>query len=278
MLYQTLVGAWPLELSPEDAEGLAAYLDRVKAWQTKALREAKRHTGWAAPNEVYEQACQDFLTQMLDPSRPSQLAHEVAGLVDRIAPAGCLNGLSQLILRVSAPGIPDLYQGTEFWDFSLVDPDNRRPVDFAAREASLREAAAPARLMPRWRDGRVKQAVLARALALRGSSGDLFTAGLYQRLKTEGPKSEHILAFARVHEGRAAIALVTRLAAKLPGLEQAPHVETVAWDETTVLLPRHVHGRMFHDVLGEADEIRGTGRLFVRDVLQHLPVSLLEAR
>jgi len=119
---------------------------------------------------------------VLDPGRAAHVGAEIAALVARIAPAGALNGLAQAVLRMTAPGIPDLYQGSEYWDFSLVDPDNRRPVDFPAREASLAaslasDAPAPDSLMPAWRDGRVKQAVIARVLALRARAPELFTAG-----------------------------------------------------------------------------------------------------
>ena len=110
------------------------------------------------PNEAYEQAAQDFLAGVLDPDRPARVAAEIAEFVQRLAAPGALNGLSQMLLRLTSPGVPDLYQGTERWDFSLVDPDNRRPVDYPARVAALQDAAPPAALMPHWRDGRVKQA------------------------------------------------------------------------------------------------------------------------
>ena len=167
MLYQMLVGAWPLGLAPEDRKALDAFRARIWAWQEKALREAKRHSGWAAPNLDYEAACREFLNQLLDPERPAHLAQEIAAFAARIAPAGALNGLAQTLLRCASPGVPDLYQGTEFWDFSLVDPDNRRPVDFPARAVALSAGEAAADALAHWRDGRVKQAVIGRALAFR---------------------------------------------------------------------------------------------------------------
>ena len=129
---------------PDDREGLAAFRERVAAWQTKALREAKRHSGWAVPDEAYEQACQDFLTATLDAERPAQVVADLHGFVQRIAAAGAVGSLGQVLLRTTCPGVPDLYQGTECWDFSLVDPDNRRPVDFSARQAALAAGDAPA--------------------------------------------------------------------------------------------------------------------------------------
>ncbi|MCL2428713.1 MAG: malto-oligosyltrehalose synthase, partial [Alphaproteobacteria bacterium] len=125
MLYQTLVAAWPPGLTPDDRDGMDRFRERVAAWQEKAVREAKRHSEWAAPNPDYEATYHDFLIQTLIPDRAGHLAQDIATFAARIAPAGILNSLAQTLLRVSCPGVPDLYQGTEFWDFSLVDPDNR---------------------------------------------------------------------------------------------------------------------------------------------------------
>ncbi len=143
MLYQTLVAAWPLGLAPDDAAGLDAFRERVGAWLQKALREAKRHSGWVAPDTEYEAAAAALLAGSLDPARP--VAAEIAAMAARLAVPGALSGLSQAVLRMTAPGIPDLYQGTEFWDLSLVDPDNRRPVDFAAPRRGTRRRCRPRR-------------------------------------------------------------------------------------------------------------------------------------
>ena len=280
MLYESLVGAWPLDLRADDQSGLAALEDRMAAWQEKALREGKRHTGWAVPNEGYEQACRDFLHQVMDPSRPSRVLHEIADFVERLAAPGVVNALSQTLLRITSPGVPDLYQGSEYWDFSLVDPDNRRPVDFAARQASLQDGDAPAALLAHWRDGRVKQAVIARALRLRAGSGGLFTEGSYQPLRVEGPRADNVIAFARVFEGRAAITIVTRLPAQLPGLVDHPLPDPASWEGTFVVTPRNFHDRRSVDVLA-ADTATGremTGPLKLSEILATLPVALLEVR
>jgi (1->4)-alpha-D-glucan 1-alpha-D-glucosylmutase len=284
MLYQTLIGSWPLDLAADDAAGLAAYRERVAGWLEKAIREAKRRSEWAAPNEPYESACRDFLAQCLDPARSAPLAREIAEFARRIAPAGAVNALSHTMLRLAAPGVPDLYQGAEFWDFSLVDPDNRRPVDFAARERSLEAGAGPARLLAWWHDGRVKQAIIARALAFRARAPGLFAEGAYLPLQVEGPRAEHVIAFARVHEGRAAIVAVTRLAAGLPGLAEpasgAPLVAKSAWEGTAIVVPRHLHGRRITDALGGEETAFQHGgvteHLAVADLLNGLPVALLE--
>ncbi len=203
----------------------------------KPCAEGKRRSGWAVPNVEYETACREFLTLTLDTERAARVVYDIAAFVERIAPAGAVNGLSQTLLRLTSPGVPDLYQGTEYWDFSLVDPDNRRPVDFPARAASLQAGETPAALLPHWRDGRVKQAVIARALRLRNAAPGLFTLGSYTALKIEGPRADHAIGFMRVHEGHAAIALATRL----PGrFATGPHgLPAVDWTGTFAVVPRN---------------------------------------
>lgn len=276
MLYQTLVAAWPLDLAADDADGLSAYQQRVGGWLEKALREAKRHSGWSVPNADYEAAAQAFLAACLDPARP--VCAEIAAFADRLATPGAINGLSQTLLRLTSPGICDLYQGTEYWDFSLVDPDNRRPVDFAARQQALEAAMPPAQLLPHWRDGRVKQALIARALALRARSPGLFTVGSYQRIRVDGPAADHILAFVRVHEGRAAVVVATRLVAQLPLVESLPLVDGAQWRDTRLVMPRNLAGRHWLNVYDEAPQRVIGGHMSVASILSNLPVGLLEGR
>ena len=273
MLYQTLVGAWPLTLAHTDVEGIDAYRDRVWAWFQKAMREAKRRTGWAAPNEAYEGAAQTFLTAVLDPARP--VVAEIATLAERIAPFGAINSLSQTVLRLTSPGIPDLYQGAEFWDFSLVDPDNRRPVDYQARIDADAEAE-PRALLLHWRDGRIKQAIIRRTLALRSTSRALFTAGGYTPLRVEGPRADHIFAFARVHEEQAAIVAVARCPMALP--LQEDRLLLSGWEGTTVLVPRNVTGRSAINVLDSGWQRKLPARIAAADLLSSLPVAILEVR
>ncbi len=278
MLYETLLGAWPLDLSPDDRDGVADLQKRVSAWQEKALREAKRHSSWSVPNEGYEKAAQDFLAGVLDHDRPAHVVTEIAEFAQRLAIPGALNALSQMMLRLTSPGVPDLYQGTEYWDFSLVDPDNRRPVDFAARSASLEEASKPAELLGAWRDGRVKQAVLHRVLAYRAAQPALFAAGTYQPIKVEGPACEHVVAHARQKDDRSVITIVTRLSATL-GHTDRPLVPPEAWQGTTLVLPRSLHGRQVTDLLGSSPAlltVPAGGRLRLADCLAKLPVALLE--
>ena len=274
MLYQTLVGAWPLNLDPSDEQGVQELIKRVAAWQEKALREGKRRSEWAVPNEAYESACQDFLRNILAADRASRMREEIAGFAMRLAPAGAANGLSQTLIRCTSPGIPDLYQGTEFWDFSLVDPDNRRPVDFSARQAALEAGETPADLLPHWKDGRAKQAVIARALALRAQRPELFAEGDYLPLEVQGAKAAHLLAFARRRGQQAAITVVTRLPAALLGEATQPLIPPEAWEDTAILLPPDMPGAIA-DVLNGGEVAAPDGILPASTLLARLPVALL---
>ena len=210
MLYQMLVGAWPLGLERNDAAGLDDLRERLSAWQVKALREGKLRSSWSAPDEAYEGAAEEFLAAVLNPARSGGFIDDLVGFVARLAPTGAANALTQLALRLAVPGVPDTYQGCEYWDFSLVDPDNRRPVDFSARRIALAQAIAPERLVDGWRDGRVKQAVLARLLTERKAHPELFAEGDYTEIPVEGARAHHVLAFQRQHHDRRLIVVVGR--------------------------------------------------------------------
>ena len=196
MLLQMIVGAWPLDLGVDDAEGRRAFAERLAQWQEKALREAKLATDWAEPNETYETAARDLLVALVEKNAAPELLGDIVAFAQRISAAGAVNGLAQTLLKLTVPGVPDIYQGTEFWDFSLVDPDNRRPVDFAARAAGL-DAAPLADLAAHWRDGRIKQAVIARTLALRRERPALFADGSYEPIAVRGEHADRVIAFAR---------------------------------------------------------------------------------
>jgi (1->4)-alpha-D-glucan 1-alpha-D-glucosylmutase len=267
MLYQTLIGAWPLGLNPEDAAGVAAFAERVAAWFEKSIREAKLISEWAAPNEEYEAAAKQFLLQTLDPSRP--VSNDIIQFANRLNLPGAINGLGQTLLRLTAPGVPDLYQGTEFWDQSLVDPDNRRPVDFGARAQALREQKDLAQSLQHWQDGEVKQGIIARTLNLRSELPALFESGDYQKLEAEGSSAAHVLAFARRHEGSTIVVAVTRLSANLLGDAELPLMPAAAWGDTVLTLP----GAGFTNILtGQSfDE----AQLPVGRLVSDLPVALL---
>jgi (1->4)-alpha-D-glucan 1-alpha-D-glucosylmutase len=268
ILYQMIVGAWPV-----DAVDLRAYTDRLAEWQLKALREAKLETDWEAPNADYEEAARSFLyTIMAD---AGGFVGEAAQFAGHIGPAGAVNGLAQTLLKLTVPGVPDFYQGTEFWDLSLVDPDNRRPVDFAPRIAALEVGHAPVELAARWRDGRVKQAVIRRALALRREVPDLFARGHHRPIAVTGPMAAHVVAFARCCGDAHCIVVVPRLPQRLLGSVDSMTISAEAWGGTMLRLPDDAVGWTMRDRIGG----RRQGRLGrsepVADVLADFPVALL---
>ncbi|MGV7216122.1 malto-oligosyltrehalose synthase [Bradyrhizobium sp. UFLA05-112] len=206
MLYQTLLGAWMS--GPPDA----GFIDRIQAYALKAAREGKEETSWLNPNEAYEGGVQNFIARILDPTVSAEFLEALQTLGRRLALLGALNSLSQLTLKVTLPGVPDFYQGTEFWDLSLVDPDNRRPVDFVQRQVALDALDRPDwnGLARNWSDGRLKLAWTRQLLKLRSELADVFTRGDYQPLVVSGPHADHVIAFARRHGRDAAIVLVGR--------------------------------------------------------------------
>ncbi|MFJ2386192.1 malto-oligosyltrehalose synthase [Pseudomonas koreensis] len=237
ILYQALLGSWPLQLRDDDQAGFADYAERIWQWQQKALREAKLQSSWSAPNEAYENAAQTFTRRLLTGDEGELLRAALSKTVNSIAAAGALNGLAQTLLRMTVPGGPDLYQGNEFWDFSLVDPDNRRPVDYAAREQALHAHAEVEKLLANWRDGRIKQALIAQVLNLRAEHAELFRRGSYQALEVLGSQAHNVLAFAREHEGTYAIVIVPVRCATLLENSAIPQVDALRWGDTRVVLP-----------------------------------------
>ncbi|RKP47443.1 malto-oligosyltrehalose synthase [Trinickia fusca] len=275
MLYQTLVGCWPLDLDPSNTAGVEVLANRVATWQLKALREAKLRTSWHAPDQAYEAASRDFLFDILAPQRRDSFLREVHAFVARIGRAGAVNALLQTVLRMTSPGVPDLYQGCELWDFSLVDPDNRHAVDFAHRHAWLIDTP-PSEQLANWRDGHVKLGIVHRVLTLRSVSPALFLEGEYIPLTVQGRAARHVVAFARQHGDAYAIVVGTRLATSLLSPDDVPLVEPRTWDDAVVQLPQVLAGRALFDCLSPcAPKADDAGRLFVRDALSALPVALL---
>jgi (1->4)-alpha-D-glucan 1-alpha-D-glucosylmutase len=204
MLYQALVGAWQKTIDDD-------FVKRMQAYALKAAREGKQETSWTNPNEAYEKALQDYVAKLLDKSNSEFLA-SFGAFASRAALLGALNGLSQLTLKTLLPGVPDFYQGTERWDFSLVDPDNRRPVDYALREDIVAAAkdADLKNLIASWPDGRIKLLWTRKLLAIRRELPDVFLRGSYQPLEVAGPHRDHVVAFARGHRKDAVIVAVAR--------------------------------------------------------------------
>jgi (1->4)-alpha-D-glucan 1-alpha-D-glucosylmutase len=289
-LYQTLIGAWPNELMDVgrlDRAALDAFRGRVEACALKAVREAKVHTSWAPPNPAYEEALANFIRHILDPDRSSLFLADFTVFAARIAWFGMLNGLAQTLLKLTLPGVPDLYQGTEAWDYSLVDPDNRRPVDFDRRMAALAELrrafpderpadpAALRQLLDGWPDGRIKLLMLVRLLHLRRAHGELFRDGGYVALATEGRHAEHVCAFARVSGAEMLIAAVPRLVTGLVGDTLAPLGG--CWGDTAIVLPPALAAASWTNVLsGEtvsAEPRAEDGLLRASTAFAHLPAA-----
>lgn len=275
ILFQTLVGAWPLDLSPDDADGCRAFAERVAGWQEKALREAKLATDWSAPNEAYESAARDLLNAVMTGRDPA-LRRDVAGFVERIALAGASNSLVQTLLRLTAPGVPDTYQGTEFWDFSLVDPDNRRPVDYRARASALERGEPAAAAADHWRDGAVKQAIVAAALAERAALADLFARGDYAPLDVDGPDAGDICAFARIRGDDAVVAAVLLRPAR--ALLDANGLRSLATllPNNSIATPNSLRNRSMRNVL-TGDILAAHPNVFLGNMAP-LPVMLLSSR
>ncbi len=234
LFYQSLLGAWPPGLAPDDFAGIVSLAVRLEAYMTKAVRERKLETSWSNPNAEYEAALTRYVRGVLDASRLNPFLadfHDFVGVVGR---AGAITSLAQLVLKLTVPGVPDIYQGGELWDFSLVDPDNRQPVDWDIRRALLEQmkAARPADLSALWQDGREKLFTTWRLLRLRRTRPELFAAGDHQPLEGSGERSQHLCAFARNHGGVSLVVAVPRLVHQL-----CRGGATADWGEAAVVLP-----------------------------------------
>jgi (1->4)-alpha-D-glucan 1-alpha-D-glucosylmutase len=294
LIYQTTLGAWPFET---DADTRSAFRDRIVACMTKAMREAKVHTSWLSPDEEYEAAVERFLRAILDRRRPNAFLDAFEPFQARVADIGLYNSLAQLAIKITAPGIPDFYQGTELWDLNLVDPDNRRRVDYAVRREHLAglETASAGELLEARTDGRVKMFVMTRALAVRARLRDVYEHGEYVPLQTAGARGASVFAFARVGPagvGRAgvsdggagrdtpvaAITCVPRLVASISP-DGAPPLGRAVWADTHIELPAGVPGVTFCDAFTGAtvscDEAGGVRSLAAAALFERFPAALL---
>ena len=282
LLYQTLVGAWPL---PQDKAASEEFVERIVAYMAKAMKEAKIHTSWANPNESHEKAVEGFARAVLDEGRSGQFLRDLSVLAGSIAAAGWINSLSQCLLKIAAPGVPDFYQGCELWDFHLVDPDNRRAVDFDHRKRLLAELQARAAVdlpslaadvLSRWPDERLKMFVTWRALSFRREEPALFLEGQYLPLSAHGPRSDNICGFARQSGDHWAIAVAPRL------IYEAASPDLAAWFEGTWLdLPSGApqHWRNVFTGRDFAAEESGPGKhLDLARLFAQFPIALLRVR
>ncbi len=235
LLYQTLLGTWPLAPFRELSEtARREYVERIQQYMAKALKEAKLNTSWVQPNEAWDAAVAEFVARILDPSTRNRFLESFIPVAEEVARAGAINSLSQTLLKLTSPGVPDIYQGNEIWDFSLVDPDNRRPVDYARRKKMLDALGegTPEDLLRNWIDGRIKLYLTHRLLTFRRDHAELFRRGSYRLLSLTGAQADCCIAFAREFEGQGLIVLAPRFSSRLG----FPPIGA-AWGDTTVQLP-----------------------------------------
>lgn len=279
LFYQTLLGAWPEE-NPQK-EQWQALRKRIEQFMLKALREAKENTSWVNPNKEYEEAVGSFVKSVLTPGRKNRFLEDFLPFQKYVAGTAIWNSLSQTLLKLTVPGVPDIYQGTELWDLRMVDPDNRSPVNYEFRRKALDElnTKPPAvelvrELLETPEDGRIKLYLIARSLNFRQQNPSLFEQGEYIPLAVEGEKSDHVCAFARKSKDSVAIVIAPRLVASILSEEGESPTGAQVWGETAAIFPENLKSSSLVNLFtGEANKI--SGRLLVGDALQDFPVALL---
>jgi (1->4)-alpha-D-glucan 1-alpha-D-glucosylmutase len=246
LLYQTLLGTWPMQATGEpEPVSAAEYVERIQAYMTKALKESKINTSWIQPNEEWDFAMHDFIARILDPSPGNKFLPIFLPAAKEIARLGAINSLTQTVLKLTSPGVPDIYQGTEIWDYSLVDPDNRRPVDYELRREVLKSlsSATPGELMQSWPDGRIKMFLIKHLLRLRRAHPDLFERGEYLPLHTNGTFAESCVSFVRRVDNNWIAISAPRFSSRIG----FPPIGEV-WQDTAVQLPETLVLEKAHDL------------------------------
>ena len=283
-LYQALAGAWPVDLTDDIREAPAAFIERMSAYMLKSVREAKVHTSWLTTNQAYEEGLAGFVEGILGPAGGARFLPAFLPFQRRLAALALVNSLSQVVLKIASPGVPDFYQGTELWDLNLVDPDNRRPVDFDLRGRLLESVATadPAELLEHWRDGRVKLLVTTRGLHLRRELPQVFVGGDYVPLEVETSVAGDAVAFTRQAGDDCVIAIAPRLCARMSLPDRPLPLGGEAWKTSRVLLPESLRHLTFTNVF-TGEEVRPTTTaenawIFLGQALDRLPVALLRSR
>jgi (1->4)-alpha-D-glucan 1-alpha-D-glucosylmutase len=257
----------------------------------KAIREAKEHSSWANPNTQYENAVKEFIRAILDRKPKNRFLHNFEEFQSRVSRIGLLNSLSQTLLKLTCPGVPDVYQGNELWDFSLVDPDNRRAVDYSRRRELLLElqnlekqpgcepACRARSFLNSLEDGRAKLFLIFKTLNFRREHAAFFQNARYLPLTPQGPAANHICAFARQLERQIAIVAVPRLTATLLGDKRQSVMGAEIWEQTTLEIPADMHCPEFHNVLTHENvrvEASDSGAFIsAADLFNNFPVALL---
>jgi (1->4)-alpha-D-glucan 1-alpha-D-glucosylmutase len=285
LLYQTLAGSWPFSFSSE--QDRESYIARIKEYMTKAVHEAKVNLSWINDDPAYVEALQQFVGKVLSPetrSRPNSFLEQITAFLPPIFFFGAINSLAQRLLMITSPGNPDIYQGTELWDFALVDPDNRRPVDYGLRQRLLTELdrraesgnlpALCAELLSHYQDGRIKMWTTMQALRVRRDRRDLFHLGGYRPLNAAGPKQQHVVAFAREHNNHVAIAAVPRLSYTLAGGALSAPLGGL-WQNTEIPVPPRTAEFLENVFTGEKIRVSANRTLLCHELFAHFPVALL---
>lgn len=275
LIYQTILGAWPATGRPHEA-ALDDFTQRIASYSVKAAREAKLATCWTAPNEAYERALGDFVMRILAPVAENRFLDSMARFAAEFVRLGAINGLAQLVLKATQPGVPDFYQGSEFWDTSLVDPDNRRPVDFAARRDALaaldRGGFALARR--RWREGWLKLWLMRQLLALRARFPELFRGGSYHPLAVDDASKNHLVAYSRRLDDIEIVVLISRLARQLPAPIAGALWTGSSFADRTV---RGIRSGRLTDIFTGAGIDACERGIALNQALAELPVAVLRA-
>ncbi len=275
LYYQSLLGAWPAYLSASDAAGLSSLAGRMSAFMIKAAREAKLTTSWTHPDEAYEASLTRFVTASLDANQSRVFLADFARVAAPLMAAGAVTSLTQLVTKLLAPGVPDLYRGTELWDLSLVDPDNRTPVDYGAREQVLRGTAQVSDLLDTWQDGAVKFAVLRAGLAVRKAFGPDIDGATYLPLAAVGPAADHVFAFARTFGNKVVVVIGARFAVALLNGRTSPRITAEAWGDTHIICPLELNISGLRSVLSPSSTLASQGRIDVGRALAACPVAIL---
>jgi (1->4)-alpha-D-glucan 1-alpha-D-glucosylmutase len=281
LFYQTLIALWPPPRPGRRSDDLPdrawreSARERLTEYMRKATREAKLNTSWTEPNSAFEDAVTNFVKENLEPSDDAPFLFDVARLVSRVAPIGAANAIARLVLHLTSPGTPDVYQGDEFWNFALVDPDNRRQVDYEARTHALDDLDSIERRLHGSTsldlfDNRIKLFITQRLLSFRKSRNKLFSRGIYRALEARGPRAEHVVAFARMLDGQNSVTIAARLTSDL--LMSRPNEW---WGDTLVVLPVEAAASTMRSAISGEELSTEGGTIRVAAALAKLPAAVL---
>jgi (1->4)-alpha-D-glucan 1-alpha-D-glucosylmutase len=273
LLYQTLLGTWPVDPAGVPLSSASEqYVARIQQYMAKALHEAKINTSWIQPNAEWDNAMSDFIVAILQSGARNRFIPSFLPVAEEITRLGAINSLAQTVVKLTSPGVPDIYQGTEIWDDSLVDPDNRRPVDYARRQSMLAEAqaASPEELMRCWASGRIKLRVVERLLHLRRENPELFRSGSYESLGSAGQFASCVISFARAQLDKTAVVIVPRLSSRVgfPPIGER-------WGDTMISLPDRLGAQTMRDVFVDREVPMNNAQIKLSDAMAQLPFAVL---